>query len=233
MAEPGGPHSRDEFHEMAQAARQRILDSGLPFPCDEDLGPASRGAETKQRILAVAITLCGERGIEACTMRDIATEAGIKAPAIYNHYGSKEEVLAAAMEDILGRFFWGQVASLGDFPIEDWLEQIVTRHVRFQLRHRRQADASDAVLNGPAKKDNLPTPTYRRLVGLQRDYADLFCVLIQAAWPTADRTQAMMAGFAMAAMCDRVSGWHNPKGQLSIEEIAERQWVLARQMIDP
>ncbi len=42
-----------------------------------------------------------------------------------------------------------------------------------------------------------------------------------------------MAGFAIAAMCDRVSGWYDPHGKLTIEEIAERQWILARQMIEP
>ncbi len=231
MPDGGELPSRDELFEMARLARQRILDSGLPFPNGDR--PPQAGQGTKQRILSTAITLFGERGTEACTMRDLAAEVGIKAPAIYNHYASREEVLAAAMEDILGRFFWGQVASLTDFPAEDWLEQIVRRHVRFQLQHRRLADANDALLNGPGKKETLPAPVYRRIVGLQRDYSELFCALIRAAMPTADRRQGMMAGFAMAAMCDRVSGWYKPGKGMSIDEVAERQWVLARQMIDP
>ncbi len=218
---------------MARLARQRILDSGLPFPNGDDPQRKGQGAETKQRILDTAIALFGERGTDSSTMRDLAAEVGIKAPAIYNHYASKEEVLAAAMEDILGRFFWGQVASLSEFPVEDWLEQIVIRHVRFQLLHRRLADANDALLNGPGKKESLPAPVYRRIVGLQRDYSELFCALIRAAMPTADREQGMMAGFAMAAMCDRVSGWYRPGRGLSIEDVAKRQWVLARQMIEP
>lgn len=218
---------------MAELSRRRILDSGLPFPDGDRPESASQGAETKQRILDTAITLFGERGTDSSTMRDLAAAVGIKAPAIYNHYASREDVLAAAMEDILGRFFWGQVASLPDFPREDWLEQIVLRHVRFQLEHRRLADANDALLNGPGKKEGLPDPVYRRIVGLQRDYAELFCALIRAAMPSADRQQGMMAGFAMAAMCDRVSGWYQPDRGLSIEEVAERQWALARQMIEP
>lgn len=233
MTEHGEFPGRDELFEMARLARRRILESGLPFPDGDEPQPAGQGAETKQRILDTAITLFGERGTDSCTMRDLASEVGIKAPAIYNHYPSKEEVLAAAMEDILGRFFWEQVASLDAFPTEEWLEQIVTRHVRFQLQHRRLADANDALLNGPGKRENLPAPVYRRIVGLQRDYSELFCALIRADWPKADRWQGMMAGFAMAAMCDRVSGWYDPDGKLSIEEVAQRQWLLARQMIEP
>jgi TetR/AcrR family transcriptional regulator, cholesterol catabolism regulator len=233
MTEPGEFPSRDELFETAQLARRRILDSGLPFPDGDPPEPDGQGAETKQRILSTAITLFGERGTDSCTMRDLAAAVGIKAPAIYNHFSSKEEVLAAAMEDILGRFLWEQVASLPDFAMEDWLEEVITRHVRFQLQNPRLADASDALLNGPGKKENLPAPVYRRILGLQREYTELFCALIRAAWPTADRRQGMMAAFAMAAMCDRVSGWYDPGGRLSIEEVAQRQWVLARQMIEP
>ncbi|HYJ21878.1 MAG TPA: helix-turn-helix domain-containing protein, partial [Solirubrobacterales bacterium] len=93
---------RTAIIEAARAERLRILESGLP-PADVAT-PAGRGEETKGRILDTAITLFAERGFEACTMRDIAGAVGIKAPAIYNHYGSKDDVLAAAMEHILGRF---------------------------------------------------------------------------------------------------------------------------------
>lgn len=225
-----GGADRAEMLERAQQARQRILDSGLPFP-ESDPKPLSKGGETKRRILETAITIFGERGLEACTMRDLASEVGIKAPAIYNHYDSKEEVLAAAMEYILGRFFWEQVASLDDHPIEGWLEQIVCGHVRFQLEHRRLSQANDALLNGPGKKEGLPPEVYRRIVGLQRAYADLFCALIRAASPETDYWDGMMAGFAIAAMCDRVAAWYVPKGELSISQVAERNWNLARQMI--
>lgn len=217
--------------EQARRARQRILDSGLPFPKDAPEQQLTKGGETKLRILETAITIFGERGLEACTMRDLAAEVGIKAPAIYNHYDSKEGVLAAAMEYILGRFFWEQVGSLDDHPVEDWLEQIVCGHVRFQLEHRRLSQANDALLNGPGKKEGLPADVYRRIVAVQRAYADLFCALIRAASPETDYWDGMMAGFAIAAMCDRVAAWYVEDGELSVTQVAERNWGLARQMI--
>jgi TetR/AcrR family transcriptional regulator, cholesterol catabolism regulator len=227
-AKQGG--DRAELLDVARTARQQILDSGLPFP-DSEPEPTGKGGETKVRILDTAITIFGERGLEACTMRDLGSEVGIKAPAIYNHYRSKEDVLAAAMEYILGRFFWTVIEPLGDAPIEDWLEQLVLGHIRFQLEHRRLSQANDALLNGPGKKEGLPADVYKRIVATQRSYADLFCALIRSSRPEIDQKEGMIAGFAIAAICDRAAGWFVAEGDLSIDQVAELNWRLARQMI--
>jgi TetR/AcrR family transcriptional regulator, cholesterol catabolism regulator len=230
MATREKPRSSTELIAAAEAARQRILDSGLPL-ADGDPEPAGRGGETKGRILDTAIAIFGERGFEACTMRDLAAEVGIKAPAIYNHYSSKEDVLAASMEHILGRFLWTLMTPLEGMPVEEWLEQIVQDHVRFQLVHRRLSRANDALLNAPGKKRILPPPVYKRIVGVERSYVDLLGVLVCLAAPESDKWDGMMSGFAIVAMCDRVASWYDPEGELSIEQVAGRSWKLTRQMI--
>jgi TetR/AcrR family transcriptional regulator, cholesterol catabolism regulator len=216
--------------DAARAARQQILDSGLPFP-DSEPEPKGKGGATKVRILDTAITIFGERGLEACTMRDLGSEVGIKAPAIYNHYRSKEDVLAAAMEHILARFFWTVMDPLEEAPMEDWLEQIVLNHIRFQLEHRRLSQANDALLNGPGKKEGLPKDVYKRIVAVQRNYANLFCALIRHARPEIDQKEGMIAGFAIAAICDRAAGWFVAEGDLTIDQVAELNWRLARRLI--
>lgn len=221
---------RSELIASARAIRQRILDSGLPLS-DATPEPQGKGGETKLRILDTAIAIFGERGFEACTMRDLAAEVGIKAPAIYNHYPSKEDVLAAAMEHILGRFLWTLMTPLEDLPEEEWLEQIVHDHVRFQLVHRRLSRANDALLNAPGKKRALPPLVYRRIVGVERAYVDLLGDLVCLEAPNGDHWDGMMAGFAITAMCDRVAAWYDPKGELSIEQVADRSWKLVQQMI--
>lgn len=218
-----------ELAEAARAARQRILDSGLPLAA---VGTEPAGdSETKVRILDTAIAIFGERGFEACTMRDLAAEVGIKAPAIYNHYSSKEDVLAAAMEHILGRFLWTLMTPLEDTPLEDWLELLVLNHVRFQLTHRRLAQANDALLNAPNKKLVLKPDVYRRIVGVERAYVEVLSALVQLTAPQREQWSGMMAGFAITAMCDRVAAWYDPKGELTIEQVAESSWTLSRQMI--
>ncbi len=186
---------------------------------------------TKRRILDTAITLFAERGFEACTMRDIAAAVGIKAPAIYNHYNAKDQVLAAAMEHIMGRFMRSLLEPLEEEPVEDWLRLIVCAHVTFQLEYPRHSQASDALLNGPNKKNALPPPVYRRLMSVQRGYVELLTALIQLSVPRGNMWDDRIAAFAVAAMCDRVVGWYDPDGPLEIEQVAHRSWKLIRRMI--
>lgn len=215
--------------EAARAERLKILESGLPLG---DLPePEGRGGATKRRILDTAITLFAERGFEACTMRDIAAAVGIKAPAIYNHYNSKEDVLSAAMEHIYGRFIWSLLSPLEQQPVERWLKSIVRAHVAFQLEYRRHSQASDALLNAPNLEQILPPQVYRRIVRVSRSYAELISILIRLAVPRSSELDGLVSSFAITAMCDRVVGWYDPEGPLDARQIADRMWKLVSRMI--
>jgi len=56
-------------------------------------GPSS----TREEILATARQLFAERGYQATTMRAIAAQAGVNAALVHHYYGSKEQLLVAAM----------------------------------------------------------------------------------------------------------------------------------------
>lgn len=47
---------------------------------------------TKETILYKALIMFSEKGYEGVSMRDIASEVGIKAASIYNHFKSKEDI---------------------------------------------------------------------------------------------------------------------------------------------
>ena len=214
----------------ARAERLRILESGLPLG-EEAVEASGRGEETKSRILNTSITLFAERGFDACTMRDIGAAVGIKAPAIYNHYASKDDVLAAAMEHILGRFFWTVLGPLGEKPVEGWLKAIVRSHVGFQLEYSELARANDALLNAPGKQRVLPPPVYRRIVGAERSYVELISILVRISVPHSSEWDGFMSGFAITAMCDRVVAWYDPEGPLQARQVADRTWKLVARMI--
>jgi TetR/AcrR family transcriptional regulator, cholesterol catabolism regulator len=220
---------RAAFAEIARAERLEILESGLPI--GDLVEPERKGEETKSRILDTAITLFAERGFEACTMRDIGSAVGIKAPAIYNHYSSKEDVLAAAMEHIMGRFFWSLLVELDDKPVETWLKSIVHSHVSWQLNYPRLSQANDALLNAPNKKKILSPTVYRRVTGVQRSYVDLLTALIHLSVPKSGEWDVRISAFAIAAMCDRVVGWYDPDGPLEVRQVADRSWKLISRMI--
>ena len=60
--------------------------------------PGSAGADTREAILAAAQRLFAERGFEGASMRAIAAEAGVDAALITHFFGSKANLLAAAID---------------------------------------------------------------------------------------------------------------------------------------
>lgn len=66
-------------------------------------GGYARGEETRARIVAAALRMFGERGFEAASTRDIATVAGVNAPALQYYFDNKEGVYLACVEHIGAR----------------------------------------------------------------------------------------------------------------------------------
>ena len=62
--------------------------------------PRTRGADTRSRLLAVAIDVFGRNGFDATTTRTLAEEAGVNLQAIGYHFGGKEGLYVAAAEHI-------------------------------------------------------------------------------------------------------------------------------------
>ncbi len=67
----------------------------------------------KQRIFDVSVDLFSEYGYDGVSIRQIASEVGIKESSIYNHYKSKEAILDAIMN------FYIEKMLSQDIPLED------------------------------------------------------------------------------------------------------------------
>jgi AcrR family transcriptional regulator len=67
-----------------------------------DLPRRQGGERTAERILDVAEQLFAERGYDGATLRDVATRVGVRAPSLYNHFASKDELYAAVLERGIG-----------------------------------------------------------------------------------------------------------------------------------
>ena len=60
---------------------------------------------TKQNILRVATTLFSEQGYKGTSVRNIASEIGIKQSALYNHFKNKEEIFLEVSREIFNTPF--------------------------------------------------------------------------------------------------------------------------------
>jgi len=61
----------------------------------------SEGSQsTKQRILTEALALFAKRGYAPVTVAQIAKAVGVKAPALYKHYKSKQDIFDAILDEM-------------------------------------------------------------------------------------------------------------------------------------
>lgn len=68
-------------------------------------GGYQRGEETRARIIEAAVVVFGERGYEGASTRDIASAAGVNAPAIQYYFAGKEGVYMECVAQLITRMW--------------------------------------------------------------------------------------------------------------------------------
>jgi TetR/AcrR family transcriptional regulator, regulator of cefoperazone and chloramphenicol sensitivity len=91
----------------------------------------SRPADTANRILAVAVELFASRGYAGTSIRDITDRLQITKAALYYHFASKEEILAALIspfrEDLRALLEAADAGELSPAGMLECLVEIVSR----------------------------------------------------------------------------------------------------------
>jgi AcrR family transcriptional regulator len=102
----------------------------------------------RDRLLEATRRCLTRKGYEGTTVRDIAAEAGVSIGTLYNYFASKEDLIEALSEHVLG----GDLTTLGtDADLVALLRDFVFAHpgsgtpVLAQLRGRVSKDANPAV----------------------------------------------------------------------------------------
>ena len=122
-------------------------------------------ADTRVRILDVAVELFSDQGYEKTSLREIAERLGFSKAAIYYHFASKEDLLLALHLRLheYGREFLATTGERVSSP-QEWaslldvfIEQMVRHRALFVLQERNRARSS--VCTTPATK---PTTTTSR-----------------------------------------------------------------------
>lgn len=127
-----GPLAARHRDSAIAAAVRGVLDvAAVPEPrlLPRDLSAAraltaAAGEPTTARdaLLQSAIVLFAERGPASVSVRDIARHAGVNQGLIYRHFGSKDALLAEALERGSSQLFPAALAEEGfDFDAMSWL----------------------------------------------------------------------------------------------------------------
>ena len=102
------------------------MTSTMPMNADarnDNAAPTPRGRKTREKLIDAARgALIEGQGIAEIT--DIAKRAGVSAGLAYHHFGSKDGLVAAVVEDFYDRY--GQVAN-ARFRGESWSQREVQR----------------------------------------------------------------------------------------------------------
>jgi AcrR family transcriptional regulator len=134
-----------ELERDFAAARRDIADIATrPAPIHRRAAPAGRspalpdnsrprsrsksrvGEATKREILIAAMTEFAEKGLKGARVDDIAAKTRTTKPMIYYHFGSKEKLYAAVMEEayVRGREK-EQGLHLDDLPVQQAMQRLV------------------------------------------------------------------------------------------------------------
>ncbi len=80
------------------------------------------GAERREQLLGVGRRLFAERGFDGTSIEEIAAQAGVSKPVVYEHFGGKEGLYAVVVDREMQRLLAMVTASLSDGHYRQKLE---------------------------------------------------------------------------------------------------------------
>lgn len=157
---------------------------------------AERSAATRARIVRAVVDCVAELGIQRATASAIARRAGVTWGAVQHHYGGKDGILGAVLDDTFARF----AARFNDFPVALPLPARAARFVdcawgHFGSTHYRTT--LDILLHA------LPAQTAQGAPVLQQRMLDAWDALwrrIFADHPLARRRRAVLAQYTVSVL---------------------------------
>ena len=96
---------------------------------------ATLNGTRKDAIIQSAAALFRRKGFKASSMRELAEEIGVEAPSLYNHIGSKGELLQHICFKIAGDFTKNlQLLEEPGQSVIQKIEQLIRFHIRIMLQ---------------------------------------------------------------------------------------------------
>lgn len=181
----------------------------------------SKSQESQKRVLDAAAKIFRDNGYAGTTMRAIAEAAGLKAGSIYYHYKSKDELIAAMLDQGINSVISsveGELAVLDDnIPARVRIKCAIRAHIGAIIAHGDYTLATRRVFG------QVPEEIRTQNLQLRDHYGTIWQDILETAKergelrPNSDTTLARL--FILGAL-NWTAEWFNPKGR-SIEEVSE------------
>ncbi|MDQ4115581.1 MAG: TetR/AcrR family transcriptional regulator [Actinomycetota bacterium] len=189
---------------------------------------APRPGVTRDAVLDTALTLFAQRGYHGTPLSDVADALGIRTPSLYNHMGSKQDLLATillrTMDDVLADF---RSAVAGREAPADRLRAATRIYALRHATHRREA----LVVNRDATSVDDPER------GLVRERRREHERAVRAIIAEGVRTGEFVAGnpalasFAILEMSVSIARWFSDDGPRTAEQVADEHAEYALRIV--
>ena len=135
---------------------------------------ASSTGTKKDVIIRKAAALFRKKGFNASSMRELADSIGVEAPSLYNHIGSKSELLHEICIKI-GNSFTDhlQMVETSDLPVIEKLETLIRFHIHMML------ESFDEVFVSNHEFKFLPEPMLASFVMTRKQYESRMVELVK------------------------------------------------------
>jgi AcrR family transcriptional regulator len=172
--------------------------------------PPARTTRDRQ-ILDVALKLFYERGFHAVGVNEIGEKAGVTGPAIYRHFGSKDELLAMLYNEALDQLFM-QIGGHRDDPHEE-LQVLIEAQAGFALEHRE--------LVGIYTREGraIAEPWRKQITQRTRQHMEHWTDVLRRAFPERTEDEITSVAFAVVGLLNSVAYW--PLDALRTDDLVE------------
>ncbi|MEO0401785.1 MAG: TetR/AcrR family transcriptional regulator [Pseudomonadota bacterium] len=181
---------------------------------------------TGPRVRAAALKLFARHGFAAVSMRQIATEVGVQAGALYNYTPDKQTLLFELMRDHMDELLVA-VQDDPNAPVLQRLEHFVRFHIGFH------SERPDAVFIAYMELRNLDAENFARIEVLRSQYEAVLQRILRdgAAARSFDVADPKIAAWAVIAMLTGVNTWFRDGGRLSLDDVQDQYWNMVRRMV--
>ena len=189
----------------------------------------SDGERTEAAIRVAAARLIARHGFEAVTMRQLASQVGVQAAALYRYFPTKQDLLfklmSRHMEELLAS--WGDAAKDRDDQPIARLGSFVEHHIRFHLERRETTHVSNLELRS-LSDTQLPI-----IIELRARYeAELRAILSKGAATGAVTIEdAALTTMAIIQMITGVIVWYRPQDRLSVDQLVAHYRIMTLRLV--
>lgn len=187
------------------------------------------GERTYDRILAAATSLFIEQGYHGTPVSAVAKNAGVTTPALYWHFGSKEDLYFTVVKRVYVGYRDELLARAVGGSSEERLGAYVYAFVEIQLRDPEISTG----FGYQQLRDALPDDKRAELDAVEATWVDhLTQVLLDGREEGVFTFRDLsLTAMALISMCEYVFTWFKPDGRLAASDVADLYTKFAGRLV--